>query len=240
MITGFHGLRVLSLNCKDCLLLIRGEGMKILLADDHALFREGMRYVLQQLSEGIEILEVGTFQDALALVGQHPDLDMALLDLYMPDSDGPKAVSYFHHRYPNIPVVVVSCEESCSKMEMAMNYGAVGFVSKHSNAQTMLGALKLVLSGGVYVPPEILRRHVSSSQAVDKSAGSYRLTPRQMEVLHHLCAGMSNKEIAATIRLAEGTVKIHVAAVYQALKVGSRLEAVRAAEHLGLVGMPYG
>ena len=213
--------------------------MKILFADDHALFREGMRYVLQQLSDEAEILEAGCFQDALKLAELHPELELALLDLHMPGSDGPKSVSYFHQRYPHIPVVVVSGEEASSNMEKVMNYGASGFVSKSATAQTMLGALNLVLSGGVYVPPEILRYHALDNGHTDKRSlytNSYGLTPRQMEVLQHLCAGMSNKEIATTINLAEGTVKIHVAAVYQTLKVSSRLEAARVAEHLGLLG----
>lgn len=217
--------------------------MKILLADDHALFREGMRYVLQQLPGSVEILETGNFQDALKLAGQHPELDLALLDLHMPGSDGPKSVSYFHQRYPHIPVVVVSGEEASANMEKVMNYGAMGFVSKSSGAQAMLGALNLVLSGGVYVPPEILRHHFAETATVDKRSqhtNGYGLTPRQMDVLQHLCAGMSNKEIASHISLAEGTVKIHVAAVYQTLKVNSRLEAVRAAERLGLVGVANG
>lgn len=216
--------------------------MKILLADDHALFREGMRYVLQQLSDSVEILEAANLHDALRLAGQHPELDMALLDLCMPGSEGAKSVGFFHQRYPAIPVVV-SGEEACANMEKVMEFGAVGFVSKSSSAQTMLGALKLVLSGGVYVPPEILRHHPVEAVQPDKRSlhtNAYGLTPRQMEVLQHLCTGMSNKEIASAIHLAEGTVKIHVAAVYHTLNVGNRLEAVRAAEHLGLVGASHG
>lgn len=217
--------------------------MKILLADDHALFREGMRYVLQQLSGPLEILEADNFLDCLKLAGQHPELDLVLLDLHMPGSDGPKSVSYFHQRYPHLPVVVVSGEEACSNMEKVMNYGARGFVCKSSSAQTMLAALNLVLSGGVYVPPEILHHHSAETAHADKRSlytNGYGLTPRQMEVLQHLCSGMSNKEIATTTHLAEGTVKIHVAAVYQTLKVNSRMEAVRVAEHLGLVGVMHG
>lgn len=220
-----------------------GKSMRILLADDHALFREGMRYMLQQLPQEVEVLEAGNFQDCLKLAGQHPALDMVLLDLHMPGSDGAKSVSYFHQRYPHIPVVVVSSEDECGNMEKVMNYGASGFICKSSSVQTMLGALKLVLSGGVYVPPEMLRSQPVEAGPVDRrtsKTNGYGLTLRQMEVLQYLCAGKSNKEIAASIHLAEGTVKIHVAAVYQALNVGSRLEAVRAAEQLGLVGVAHG
>ncbi len=215
--------------------------MKILLADDHELFRDGMRYVLQQLSDKLEMLGADNFQDCIKLAGQHPDLDLVLLDLHMPGSDGPKSVGYFHQNYPGIPVVVVSGDEACLSMEKVMNYGASGFITKSSSAQTMLGALKTVLTGGVYVPPEMLS--LANNGRVDKRSmhtNSYGLTPRQMDVLQLLCDGMSNKEIASAIRLAEGTVKIHVAAIYQTLKVNTRLEAVRAAEHLGLVGVYYG
>ncbi len=218
-----------------------GEDMKILLADDHALFREGMRYVLQQLAEGVEILEAATFQDGLKLATQHPELELALLDLHMPGSDGPKSVSFFRRRYPHIPVVVVSGEDASLNMEKAMNYGASGFVSKSSSSQIMLDALRLVLSGGVYVPPQLKHRPAQAKK--DKrslNTNSYGLTQRQMEVLQRLCMGMSNKEIASAINLAEGTVKIHVAAVYQTLKVSNRLEALRVAEHLGLVGELHG
>lgn len=219
--------------------------MKILLADDHALFREGLRYVLQRLSDNVKIFDAGNFPEAINLASQHPEFDLALLDLNMPGSTGPKSVGYFHQRYPHIPVVVVSSDEDSVSIEKVLANGATGFVCKSSNAETMLGALNLVLAGGVYVPPQILRHAAVEveSEHEDKRTqhtNNYGLTPRQMEVLRHLCAGMSNKEIASTIGLAEGTVKIHVAAVYQTLNVNSRVEAVIVAEQLRLVGMSHG
>ena len=221
--------------------------MKILLVDDHALFRDGMRYVLQQLPEEVEILEAGNFPDGLKLAMQHPELDLALLDLNMPGSEGPVSIRFFHQRYPHIPVVVVSGEEGRGCMEKVMNYGAMGFISKSSTAAVMLSALNLVLSGGVYIPPQLLRQYGEMAgkepDVADRRSlhtNEYGLTQRQMEVLTHLAAGLSNKEIAEAIHLAEGTVKIHVAAVYQTLRVNNRMEAVRMAEKLGLVGTPHG
>lgn len=216
--------------------------MKILLVDDHALFRDGMRYVLQQLPEEIEIMEAGDFADGLKLATQHPELDLALLDLNMPGSEGAISIRYFHQRYPHIPVVV-SGEEGRSHMEKVMNYGAMGFISKSSTAAVMLGALNLVLSGGVYVPPQMLRQYgelpEEESPVADRrslNTNEYGLTQRQMQVLAYLAKGLSNKQIAEAINLAEGTVKIHVAAVYQAMRVNNRMEAVRMAEKLGLIG----
>lgn len=221
--------------------------MKILMVDDHALFRDGMRYVLQQLPEEVEIMEAGNFADGLKLAMQHPELDLALLDLNMPGSEGPLSIRYFHQYYPHIPVVVVSGEEGRSYMEKVMNYGAMGFISKSSTAAVMLGALNQVLSGGVFIPAEMLRQHGAIADQEPEMAdrrslrtNEYGLTCRQMEVLRHISAGLSNKEIAAAVHLAEGTVKIHVAAVYQVLRVNSRMEAVRMAERLGLLDAHHG
>lgn len=217
--------------------------MKILLVDDHSLFREGMRYVLQQLPEQVEIYEASNFPDALKQAELHPELDLALLDLNMPGSEGSISVKFFHQRFPHIPVVVVSGEDGRSNMEKVMGYGAMGFVCKSSSSPVMLSALNLVLAGGVYVPPQMLQQSpspaVSVSDRVDKrsqNTNEYGLTVRQMQVLTHLAEGMSNKQIAQAVNLAEGTVKIHVAAVYQVLRVNSRMEAVRVAEQLGLIG----
>lgn len=217
--------------------------MKILLVDDHSLFREGMRYVLQQLPEQVEILEASNFPDALKQAESHADLDLALLDLNMPGSEGPISVKFFHQRFPHIPVVVVSGEDGRINMEKVMSYGAMGFVCKSSSAPVMLSALSLVLAGGVYVPPQMLQQNVTLSgnttDRVDKrsmNTNEYGLTARQMQVLTHLAEGLSNKQIAQAVNLAEGTVKIHVAAVYQVLRVNSRMEAVRVAEQLGLIG----
>lgn len=226
----------------------KNANMKILLVDDHALFREGLRYVLQQLSESAEIFEAGSFPDALNLAEQHAGLDLALMDLHMPGSEGVVSVKFFHQRYPDVPLVVVSGEEEASIMKKVMDAGATGFVCKSSNAAVMLGALNLVLAGGVYIPPQMLQpqaepieREIPSLDGRSVRTNEYGLTGRQMEVLAYLATGSSNKEIAEQMRLAEGTVKIHVAAAYQVLRVNSRMEAVRVARQLGLIGgEPHG
>lgn len=217
--------------------------MRLLLADDHALFREGMRLVLQQLPDVTEILEAGNYNDALRFAEHNPDLDMALLDLNMPGCDGVVSIRYFNHRYPHIPVMVVSGEENSAIMEKVMAAGALGYVCKNSSAPVMLSALNLVLSGGVYVPPQLLHpsedmvRH--DAERIDRRStriNEFGLTARQIEVLQCIARGMSNKEIAEHLKLAEGTVKIHVASTYQTLRVSNRIDVVRVAEQLGLLG----
>ncbi|MDD2914371.1 MAG: response regulator transcription factor [Gallionella sp.] len=216
--------------------------MKILLIDHHALFRKGLHHLLRQWSDGIsKILEAENFQDGLNIAGQHPSLDLVLLELRSPGSDGVICVKRFHQRFPHVPVVVVSGEENCSVMSKAISYGASGFVCKSSSGPVLLNALRLALSGGIYMPTQLLYQYgrmEAGKHGHYSSPDEYSLTKRQMNILNYLVEGLSNKEIARTTNLAEGTVKIHVAAVYQALSVNSRMEAVRVAKLLGLVGAP--
>lgn len=216
--------------------------IKVLLVDDHALFRDGMRYVLQQLADEVEILDTGNFTEALQLVMANPDLDLALLDLHMPDSNGVSSLQLFHQRFPTVPLVVVSGSDQRDDIESVMNLGAMGFISKMSASKAMLSALRMVLDGGVYVPPQLLQQAVSKlepGQALNdkrsQRASKYGLTPRQLQVLQLIGAGMSNKDISRELNLAEGTVKIHVAAIYQTLHVNSRVEAVETARRFGFI-----
>lgn len=219
--------------------------LQVLLADDHALFRDGMRYVLQQLADDVEIIDAGSFADALTLAEANPALDLVLLDLNMPGSDGVTSIRIFHQRFPDIPLVVVSGSDQRTDIEWVMEYGAMGFISKMSSGKIMVSALRMVLDGGIYLPPQLLAQTMASlgTNEPPKSAiqaNKHGLTKRQMEALQHLAAGLSNKEISAKMNLAEGTVKVHVAAAYQVLQVNSRLDAVVKARNLGLINEEQG
>lgn len=220
--------------------------MKILLIDHHALFREGLRQILQQLPGGVgEILEAGNFTDGLNLAGRHPDLDLALIELKSPGCDGEISIKFFRQCYPHIPVVVVSGEEGYLATNKALSNGASGFVSKRSTVPALLDTLNLVLSDNVYVPPQFLQK--SGMSAWNKNnlngirgpnANEHGLTARQIVVLKYLTAGLSNKGIAEKINLAEGTTKAHIAAIYRILRVNNRIEAMRVAKQLGLTNAP--
>ncbi len=216
--------------------------IKVLLVDDHALFRDGMRYVLQQLADEVEIIDTGNFTEALKLVNENPNIDLALLDLNMPDSEGVPSLQLFHQRFPEIPLVVVSGSDQRDDIENVMNLGAMGFISKMSPSKVMLSALRMVMDGGVYLPPQLLQQAVAKiesgmnlSDKRSQRASKYGLTPRQLQVLQYIGAGLSNKDIARKLDLAEGTVKIHVAAIYQALHVSTRLDAVATARRFGFI-----
>lgn len=221
--------------------------MKILLIDGHALFRQGMCLLLRQLLDGVgRILEAGSFPDGLKIAEMHPDLNLALIELKTPGSIGAISVRQFRQRYPHIPVVVVSGEDDCRVIQEVMNNGADGFVCKSSTGSDLLSALSFVLAGGVYMPPQLLHQSGKAKERRNDRINDRRrnansgLTACQMKVLRCLADGISNKEIAEKINIAEGTVKGHLAKMYRALKVTSRMEAVRVAMQLGLIGMPDG
>jgi DNA-binding NarL/FixJ family response regulator len=212
--------------------------VKILVADDHALFRDGLRYVLARLDDDVEFLEAKNCAEALALVGSRSDLDLVLLDLAMPGMDGLAGLRALRARGPAVPVVILSASEEPADVRRALDGGAMGFIPKSSTSSVMLSALRLVLSGGVYLPPAFLERnHGGKMPIAPSSVEALGLTSRQHDVLRLLGQGQSNKEIARVLGLAEGTVKLHISAILRVLGVHNRTGAVVAAARLlGLAG----
>lgn len=218
------------------------SAMKILIADDHELFREGLRHVLGQLEDNVDIIEAGDFSQAFDLAGSNPDIDIVLLDLNMPGANWDEGLPHLRATLPpDVPVVVLSAADDRRSVLQAVEMGAAGYIPKTSSSRVMLSALKLVLSGGVYLPPALIERSTPRGEglnpAVVEQAMSI-LTPRQREVLSLLGEGKSNKEIARILELAEGTVKLHVTAILKALNVNNRTRAVVAAAQMGLTSAP--
>ncbi|MBR9972717.1 response regulator [Magnetospirillum sulfuroxidans] len=216
--------------------------MKILIADDHELFREGLRHVLGQLEDNVQVVEAGDFSQAFVLAESHPDIDIVLLDLNMPGANWDEGLPRLRATLPaEVPVVVLSAADDRRSVLQAVEMGAAGYIPKTSSSRVMLSALKLVLSGGVYLPPALIERATPRGEglnpAVVEQAMSI-LTPRQREVLGLLGEGKSNKEIARILELAEGTVKLHVTAILKALNVNNRTRAVVAAAQMGLTTAP--
>lgn len=218
--------------------------LKVLVVDDHALIRQGIRPILAQLAAGGEevvVLEASGYADALARIAATPDLDLVLLDLRMPDVSGFAALADIEERHPDVPVVIMTGEDDPALVREAFDHGALGFIPKSSPPPVILAALRLVLSGGTYVPPHVMGasnapRAATVAPLPDPAiaAGRLGITPRQSDVLALLLAGKSNKVISRELNLAEGTVKNHVAAVLKALNVDTRVQAVIAAARLGL------
>jgi DNA-binding NarL/FixJ family response regulator len=207
--------------------------MRILVADDHELFREGLRHILGALEEGLTVVEACDFDQAVAAAASQPDIEVVLLDLNMPGGPWAEGLQRLRSTLGDeARVVILSATDDQHLVRQAVSLGAAGFIPKTASSRVMLSALRLVLSGGVYLPPAMLE------QAVERAPGSNDhanfLTPRQREVLALLAQGKSNKEIARALDLAEGTVKLHVTAILKSLNVNNRTRAVVAAAQLGL------
>jgi DNA-binding NarL/FixJ family response regulator len=210
--------------------------MKILIGDDHLLFREGLRRLLEQLHADASFTEAGTFGEVVEQCHRGISFDVILMDLHMPGWPGFEGLREVQSLQPGVPVVVISASEALSDIRGALDHGATGYIPKSSSVKVMMGALNLVFSGGIYLPPGALS-FGAPVEAMPRRRGleiadrnsSYGLTQRQREVLECLRAGKSNKQIAYELGLSEGTVKIHVTAIFKSLGVKNRTQAVIAA-----------
>ena len=214
--------------------------MRILIADDHRLIVEGVKVKLSELGADIEFA-VAMDVDELRRSIQHDPLpDLALIDLSMPGAEGHDHLSDTMRSLPGVPVIVLSGSENPALMRELLDLGVQGFIPKAYSPDIMLSAVRLVLSGGVYVPEMMLQD--TQDKQDDTGGGSHAvrlherlqrlLTERQIEVLRLLSRGKPNKLIARELGISEGTVKIHLAAIFRALNVRNRVEAVVAAQQI--------
>jgi DNA-binding NarL/FixJ family response regulator len=214
--------------------------LKILLVDDHHLIRDGMRPVLERLATGepVEVFEAETFEAAVETASRHDDLDLVLLDLRLPGVTHFEALEGLRERFPALPIVLMSGDDEPDLVRGALERGALGYIPKSSNSEVLLNAIRLVLSGGTYLPPEAIGRQsrgaAPAASSAEDIAARLAITPRQADVLALLLAGKSNKLISRELNLAESTVKNHIAAVFRALDVTTRVQAVLAASKLGI------
>lgn len=206
--------------------------MKIIVADDHTLFREGLRHLLAQLAADLALFEAADHDGLATLIDRHPDADLVLVDLAMPGQDGLAALDGLVRAAATTPVVVLSASEEPETIRRALDCGAAGFIPKREKTAVMLSALRLVLSGGVYLPPMLVQAGAAGG------GGRTALTPRQRDVLHYLIEGRSNKDIGRRLDLSEATVKAHISAIFKVLGVSNRTQAARAAGRLGLLVPP--
>ena len=222
--------------------------VKFLLADDHAIVREGMASALRDFDTDATVLEAQDAPGVLEILYGGTRVDLILMDLFMPGSDGFGLLLEVRELRPDVPVVVLSASEDPLHIEKAMERGASGFIPKSMQRDVILSAIRLVLSGGVFVPPQLMHWRGAAAEGLLLPIGAEEsaptlpgtkpgslLTKRQMEVLQLMGEGRSNKEIARYLGLSNNTVKIHVTAVLRTLGVTNRTKAVLVAKQLGLL-----
>jgi DNA-binding NarL/FixJ family response regulator len=227
--------------------------MRVLLVDDHPLILSALQSVIQGLGDDVTVIGASSAEQARTELLKDADFDLVLLDLALGDADGFEVLSEFRAAYPALPVVVVSASDRTSDVIRAIDLGAMGFVPKRSSNELLFDALRMVMSGGLYVPPMMLGLETPASggdtvpgvmrpvgapagqadyQKAPLSLASVGLTPRQGDVLALLLQGKPNKLIARELNVSVETVKDHVAAVLRALGVNSRTQAVLAVSQM--------
>jgi DNA-binding NarL/FixJ family response regulator len=227
--------------------------MRVLIADDHRLIIEGVKLKLRELGDAVEFVEAETVAQLKAHLGKTPLPDIALIDMAMPGADGVEhikdAVAALKEQDEDgidraRPVIVLSGTEDPGAIRHVLDLGVQGYIPKSSPPDVILNAVRLVVGGGIYVPPEAMKAASNTPMVpafataggdglTTKERLATVLTDRQIDVLKLLAKGRPNKLIARELGISEGTVKIHLAAIFRALHVRNRLEALVAAQHLG-------
>jgi DNA-binding NarL/FixJ family response regulator len=200
---------------------------EILVVDDHPLVHEILPHAVRKAFGEVQVHAATDLNAALERAAQCKQLQLVLLDLTLPGCSGIDALVKFRDKYPQAKIVVFSATEDPQSIQAAFATGAVGYIPKTSRPDLMVAALRVVAAGGKYVPSEILGGYA-------KANGGLELTERQLEVLRLMLRGLSNRQIAERLEIAEGTVKQHATDIYQALAVTSRAEAIAAAHRRGL------
>lgn len=213
--------------------------MKLILADDHTLFRSGLALLLKSQNAECVIWEGDSLDAALAEAAAHPDAEIALLDLHMPGMNGVKGIQRFIEMHTGLAVVILTGAEDPRQIQAVLAAGASGFIPKSSTPMVMLSAIRLVLAGGTYIPPQFLSNaavitHPAAASNIRERA-QVQLTERQAQVLRLLAEGKPNKVICRELNIEEGTVKAHIATVFRVLDVTNRTEAASVAREIGLL-----
>jgi DNA-binding NarL/FixJ family response regulator len=210
--------------------------MKFLIVDDHPVLREGLSALLGQTFAPSTVVLACDAGEAFAALSAHDNLDVVILDLNMPGMAGMDVISEIGRRRAELPIIVLSSSEDARDVRKAIALGALGYVSKSANQQTLTAAIRFVLDGNVYVPPFLLNEQGRSADVKDNPADDVlRLTPRQVEILVLLSRGESNRLIAQTLDLAEKTVKVHITTIFKILNVVNRTQAAAVGRAAGLI-----
>ncbi len=208
--------------------------MKILIADDHALYRDGLALRLEQIAPDAVVLQASNYAQIFKIIKNDTDISIIILDIEMQDMPWLDALQMMRKMLPQTAIVVVSASEDGRTIRSVMSTGVKGYIPKRSDAKVFENALKLILDGGTYVPPVLISNPPINNLST-KSTGLKTLTNRQSQVLDLIAQGKSNKQIAYDMEVSESTVKLHINALLRSLHVSNRTQAVITAQKLGII-----
>ncbi|MFN3670512.1 MAG: response regulator [Bosea sp. (in: a-proteobacteria)] len=210
----------------------RQPSTRIVIADDHPLFRGALRQAVSSALEGADVSEVGSLDSLTEALNAGGDADLVLLDLTMPGVQGFSGLLFLRADHPEVPVIVVSANDDPAVIRRCIEFGALGFLPKTADVAQMGEAIRAVLDGGVWTPPGIDLSAPVDAEVADMVRRLSTLTPQQVRVLMMLSEGLLNKQIAYELGVSEATVKAHVSAILTKLNVDSRTQAVIAASKI--------
>ena len=203
--------------------------MKILIADDHALFRDGLSNQIEQIATDSIIFQAGNFSQAFKIIEEEQNLDLVILDLDMPDMEWVEGITEIKKKSAETRFIILSASEDPKTIKKTLEMGVSGYIPKRMETKILKGALQLILNGGSYFPPSIFDPQ-NNLHAKNKT-----LTVRQAEVLGFIAQGLSNKQIAYKMSVSEATVKLHVNALLRSVGATNRTQAVIIAQKIGLI-----
>lgn len=220
--------------------------MRILIADDHQLFLKGLEFVLKEAFPDAALMSADSYTSVFEILTADKNFDLILTDLAMPGASWLNALQKIHDLMPETPIIILSAVFDPEIVHKTIELGAAGYIPKTSPNAKIIGAVQLVLSGGIYIPSELLKETRRDEFDIlkqvedlpdeeDRVANSKILTPRQIDVISLISKGLANKQIAYELGLTEGTVKLHVTAILKLLNVSNRTAAVMEAGRLGLI-----
>ena len=204
---------------------------RIIVADDHPLFRDAITHLLERTVANLEVIQVDSFDALGKALSANTLPSLVLLDLKLSDTQGMDGLLILKKQYASLPVLIISAYDDSSVVNMAMQYGASGFVPKSLEMDRMAEVITAVLAGDMWFPEAIDGGTQDSGGGTPEFEG---LTPAQLKVLTLLREGKPSKEMAAIMRVTEATIKAHLTEIFRKLKVRNRTQAVLAAKELDL------
>jgi DNA-binding NarL/FixJ family response regulator len=200
---------------------------RILIADDHPLFRRALAQAVREIMPEATLAEVADLERVRADLAAHPDTDVLLLDLHMPGSHGLVGLAAVRAEFPTVAVAMISAHDDPTTVRRALDYGAAGFISKSADLEELKRAVRCVLDCQAYVPPDLAAALDGNGSVADRdlAARLATLTPQQFRVLSLVAEGRLNKQIADALGVQERTVKAHLSAIFERLNVRNRTQA---------------
>jgi DNA-binding NarL/FixJ family response regulator len=217
----------------------RPPSSRALVIDDHPIIVDALGAALLSLRVFDSVDKEASIAAAANRLQKADDYDLVMLDLHLTDSTGLEAMVLLRERFPEIPVIIFSGDDSSTTVAAAFEHGVQGYIPKNSPMTVIISAIRLVLAGGNYIPPQAARmlgfEARASTPVKTETAASTGLSPRQRQVLHYLLQGLPNKTIGTRLEMADGTVKSHLSSVYRAFRVNSRAQLILRAREMGLI-----